>query len=374
MPILAINAGSSTVKIGWYEPGDPAVEKGKFSRAFPRDFTAPSLSLFADAVVAWIRECLKGATPEAIGHRVVHGGPDYRESARVTPEMLQKLGTRADFDPEHLPQTLALIEALGRAFPNVPQVACFDTAFHRDLPRVAQLLPIPRRYEAQGVRRYGFHGISCSYIMEKLSHDAPEEASGRVIIAHLGHGASMTAVHGGKSVETTMSFTPAAGIPMSTRSGDIDPGLVGYLARGAGMSAEQFNHMAHFESGLLGVSETTADMKTLIEKEETDPRAAEAVALFCYEAKKRVGSLAAALGGLDAVVFTGGIGEEAPKIRAWICGNLEFLGIQINEAQNNANADVISAAASRVKVRVMRTDEEIMIAKETQNILHLQNI
>ncbi len=265
-----------------------------------------------------------------------------------------------------------MTEAFHHRFPDLPQVACFDTAFHHDLPRVARLLPIPRRYEAQGVRRYGFHGLSYAFLMGELARLAGEEAAhGRVILAHLGNGASLAAVHDGKPMDTSMSFTPTAGTPMSTRSGDLDPGLIWYLARTEGLDAKRFNEMVNFESGLLGVSETSSDMRDLLDRETQDVRAAEAVALFCYQVKKWIGAFAAALGGLDTLVFSGGIGENAPTVRARICDGLGFLGIELEEKQNMANASVISAAVSRVPVRVIRTDEEQIIAKTVCRVLGL---
>jgi len=251
-------------------------------------------------------------------------------------------------------------------------VACFDTAFHHDLPRVARLLPIPRRYEAQGVRRYGFHGLSYEFLMGELAClTGTEAAQGRVILAHLGNGASLAAVRGGMPMDTSMSFAPAAGVPMSTRSGDLDPGLLWYLARTEKMSAEQFNEMVNLQSGLLGVSETSSDMHDLLEHEAGDVRAAEAVSLFCYQVKKWIGAFAAALGGLDTLVFAGGIGENAPTVRARICDGLGFLGIELEEKLNAANEGVISAPVGRVAVRVIRTDEEQMIARSVCRVLGL---
>ena len=265
----------------------------------------------------WIAERSGRDALTAVGHRVVHGGPNYYKPQRITAEIVEELHRLSPFDPEHMPEEILLIEAFQRRFPALPQVACFDTAFHHDLPRVAQLLPIPRRYEAQGVRRYGFHGLSYAFLMEELARLAGAEAAqGRVILAHLGNGASLAAVRDGKSVDTSMSFTPTAGVPMSTRSGDLDPGLVGYLARTENMSAKQFNEMVHFKSGLLGISETSSDMHDLLKCETQDVRAAEAVALFCYQVKKWIGAFAAALGGLDALVFAGGIGENCAAVRA----------------------------------------------------------
>jgi acetate kinase len=249
-------------------------------------------------------------------------------------------------------------------------VACFDTAFHRTMPRVAKLLPIPRRYDAKGVQRYGFHGLSYAYLMEELARlSDPAATSGRVILAHLGNGASMAAVRDGKSIDTSMCFTPTAGLVMSTRSGDLDPGLAPYLARTEQISTNRFYDMVNHESGMLGVSETSSDMRDLLAKEAQDIRAAEAVALFCYQAKKWIGSFAAALGGLDTLVFAGGIGENAPPVRARICEGLGFLGIEMSEARNAETAAVISTDASRATVRVIRTDEELMIARSAQRIL-----
>ena len=320
----------------------------------------------------WIEQRIGRDALTAVGHRVVHGGPKYCEPALITKEMVEELRQLKPFDPEHLPEEIQLTEAFHHRFPDLPQVACFDTAFHHDLPRVARLLPIPRRYEAQGVRRYGFHGLSYAFLMEELARLAGAEAAqGRVILAHLGNGASLAAVHHGKPVDTSMSFTPTAGVPMSTRSGDLDPGLVWYLARTEQIGAKQFNEMVNFQSGLLGVSETSSDMRDLLDHETQDVRAAEAVALFCYQVEKWIGAFAAALGGLDTLVFAGGIGENAPAVRARICDGLAFLGLELDEKHNAANAGVISAAASRVSVRVIRTDEELMIAKTVCRVLGL---
>ena len=303
---------------------------------------------------------------------MVHGGPKYSEPALITKEMVEELRRLKPFDPEHLPEEIQLTEAFHRRFPDLPQVACFDTAFHHDLPRVAQLLPIPRRYEAQGVRRYGFHGLSYAFLMEELARLAGTEAAqGRVILAHLGNGESLAAVHHGKSVDTSMSFTPTAGVPMSTRSGDLDPGLVWYLAHTEHIGAKQFNEMVNFQSGLLGVSETSSDMRDLLEHEAGDVRAAEAITMFCYQVRKWIGAFAAALGGLDTLVFAGGIGENAPTVRAQICDGLGFLGIELEEKRNAACAGLISAATSRVPVRVIHTDEELIIARSVTRLLSL---
>ncbi len=389
--ILTINGGSSSIKFALFEAGDPlrrilegAIERIGLPEAalrmkgldpadnFSRSVTAPDHTTAVGALMDWIEERLGHDALTAVGHRVVHGGPKYSEPQRITREMVEELHRLSPFDPEHLPEEILLTEAFHRRFPDLPQVACFDTAFHHDLPRVARLLPIPRRYEAQGVRRYGFHGLSYAFLMGELTRLAGAEAAqGRVILAHLGNGASLAAVLHGKSIDTSMGFTPTAGVPMSTRSGDLDPGLVWYLARTENMSAKQFNEMVNSRSGLLGISETSSDMSDLLDRETQDVRAAEAIALFCYQVKKWIGSFAAALGGLDTLVFSGGIGENAPKVRARICEGLGFLGIELEEIRNAANEGVISAATSRVAVRVIHTDEEWMIANTVCRVMGL---
>ena len=262
---------------------------------------------------------------------MVQGGPHYLDPQRVDSAMLAELKRISAFNPVHLPCEIALIEMIAAKFPQAVQVACFDTAFHRHMPRVARMLAIPRRYEAMGVQRYGFHGLSYAGLMKELESVAgTPAANGRVILAHLGQGSSMAAVRGGQGIDTSMGFTPAAGLMMGTRSGDLDPGLVSFLAHTERMSPAGFDHMINRESGLLGVSETSSDMQELIAHESSDPRAAEAVAMFCYQAKKLIGAYAAALGGLDTLVFAGGIGENAPAVRARICQGLDFLGLELD--------------------------------------------
>jgi acetate kinase len=389
--ILTINGGSSSIKFALFEASDSlrrilegGIERIGLPQAslrvkglspadnFSRPLTAPDHTAAVSVLMDWIEERSGRDALTAVGHRVVHGGPKYYEPQRITAVMVEELRGLSPFDPEHLPEEILLTEAVQRRFPDLPQVACFDTAFHHDLPRVAQLLPIPRRFEAQGVRRYGFHGLSYAYLTGELARlTGSEAAQGRIILAHLGNGASLAAVRDGKSVDTSMSFTPTAGVPMSTRSGDLDPGLVWYLARTEGMDAQQFNTMVNSQSGLLGMSETSSDMRDLLEHETQDVRAAEAVALFCYQVKKWIGAYAAALGGLDTLVFAGGIGENAPVVRARICDGLEFLGIKIDDKRNTANAGVISLDAGRVTVRVIHTDEERMIAETVCRVLGL---
>jgi acetate kinase len=389
--ILTINGGSSSIKFALFEAGDllRRILEGGIERIglpeatlrvkglnpadnFSRLVTAPDHTVAVGALMDWIEERSGRDALTAVGHRVVHGGPKYSKPQRITVAMVEELRRLSPFDPEHLPEEILLTEAFHRRFPDLPQVACFDTAFHHNLPRMAQLLPIPRRYEAQGVRRYGFHGLSYAFLMGELGRlGGAEAAQGRVILAHLGNGASLAAVRDGKSVDTSMSFTPTAGVPMSTRSGDLDPGLVWYLSRTEKMSAKQFNEMVNFKSGLLGVAETSSDMRDLLEREMQDVRAAEAIALFCYQVKKWIGAFAAALGGLDTLVFAGGIGENAPQVRARICEGLGFLGIELNERRNAETAGVISSETGRVSVRVIRTDEEWMIADTVCRVLGL---
>jgi len=389
--ILTINGGSSSIKFALFEAGDSLqrILEGGIERIglphatfkikgpdqadnFSRPVSASNHTEAVDALMDWIEQ-RSGRDPlTAVGHRVLQGGPKYYKPQRITPEMVTELKRLSPFDPDHLPEEILLTEAFHRRFSEVPQVACFDTTFHHDLPRVAQQLPIPRRYEAQGVRRYGFHGLSYAFLMEELTRlDGPQAAQGRVILAHLGNGASLAAVRHGKSFDTSMSFTPVAGVPMSTRSGDLDPGLVWYLARTENMSAKQFNAMVNLQSGLLGISETSSDMRDLLKDETQDVRAAEAVALFCYQVKKWIGAFAAALGGVDTLVFAGGIGENATAVRARICDGLGFLGIELEEKRNTANEGVISPEHSLVMVRVIRTDEELMIAKTVCQVLGL---
>ena len=389
--ILTINGGSSSIKFALFEAGEPPrrILDGKLDRVGLsgtnltfRDFTGKSqdsLTIDADdrgSAVEFLLDSLETqqvfATLKAVGHRVVHG-MTHSEPERVTPELLDELHRIMPYDPEHLPREIELIEAFRRRHPKLPQVACFDTAFHLTMPLVARRLPIPRRYEAKGVQRYGFHGLSYAYLMEELVRlGDPAATTGRVILAHLGNGASMAAVHDGRSIDTSMGFTPASGLVMGTRSGDLDPGLVSFMARSEQMTASQFDRMVNHESGLLGVSETSSDLRDLLAQEAKDVRAAEAVALFCYQAKKWLGSFAAALGGLDTLVFAGGIGENAPLVRERICDGLGFLGIELDPQRNTKHAPLISPDAGRVKVRVIRTDEDLGIARSVTRLLKSQ--
>ena len=380
--VLTLNGGSSSIKFALYQAGEP-VARGLVGKVDRIGFSGtqltghdangaplPSLKLnaadhksAAHALVDWLEGQPDFASVKAVGHRVVHG-MQHTAPELVTPELLDELHRLRPYDPEHLPREIELIEAFRQRHPQLPQVACFDTAFHRTMPRIAKLLPIPRRFAAKGIQRYGFHGLSYAYLMEELARlGDPAATQGRVILAHLGNGASLAAVRFGQSIDTSMGFTPTAGLVMSTRSGDLDPGLAPYLARTEQMTTPQFYKMVNHESGLLGISETSADMRDLLAVEASDVRAAEAVALFCYQTKKWIGSFAAALGGLDTLVFAGGIGENCPAIRARICEGLGFLGLELNEPRNVQNEAVISTDTCRAGVRVIRTDEEQMIAR-----------
>jgi len=389
--ILTLNGGSSSIKFALYETAVPSscafsgmierigipgsimsVTDSTTGRSERYSTEAPDHRSGAIRLAEWLEQHVGLQIIRAVGHRVVHGGPKYSRPERVTPELLEELRRISPYDPEHMPAEIGLIESFMRRCPDVPHVACFDTAFHSDIPRVARLLGIPRRYEKIGVRRYGFHGLSCAYLLKELARLGGDgEANGRVILAHLGNGSSMTAVKKGKSLDTTMAFTPTAGLPMSRRSGDLDPGIVSYLARTEGMSVDQFHRMVNTESGLLGISELSSDMRDLLAQEDRDQRAAEAIAFYCYQSRKTIGSLAAALGGLDTVVFSAGIGEHSPVIRARICDGLEFLGIALDPARNESNEVVISNADGRATVRVIPTDEESEIAAATGQVAGL---
>jgi acetate kinase len=379
--VLTINAGSSSIKFALYEAGTGQRQKlhGKIDRIGlsgtaltfidrTRDQHGNDTIVAADHHAAaiflfdWLERQIDIAHVSAVGHRVVHGmdrtGPEV-----ISPASLDELRRISSYAPDHLPCAIDLIEMFRQRFPSLPQVACFDTAFHRSLPRVAKLLPVPRRFDVAGVQRYGFHGLSYTYLLQELAHVAGTQATqGRVILAHLGNGASLAAVRGGQCVDTSMGFTPCGGLPMGTRSGDLDPGVVAHMMQSESLTAIQFRDMINHQSGLLGISERSADMRDLIAAEATDIPAAEAVELFCYQVKKWIGSYVAILNGLDTLVFAGGIGENAPRVRAGICAGLEFLGIELDDSRNAVNENVISAKTSRVAVRVMHTDEELMIA------------
>ncbi|HEY7356798.1 MAG TPA: acetate/propionate family kinase [Ktedonobacterales bacterium] len=386
--ILTINTGSSSLKAALYDLGEEErltiqalVERIGLADGHMRVSDAGGVTLLDEqrdlpdhaaalrALFAWLQAQQHANGLDAIGHRVVHGGSRYSAPHLIDAALLQTVRDLIPVDPEHLPQAVSAIEAAQQAYPTIPQVACFDTAFHRTMPRVAQIYALPRRLADEGLLRYGFHGLSYEYILHALRAEDPGAADGRVIIAHLGNGASMAAVQGGQSVETTMGFSPTGGLVMGTRSGDLDPGALLYLLQAQGMNAATLNQLVNHQAGLLGVSGTSADMRDLLKREASDPAAAEAIALFCYQARKFVGALAAALGGVETLIFTGGMGEHAAPIRSRICVGLEFLGIVLNPERNAAQAPVISADGGRVVVRVMPTNEDLMIARHTSRLL-----
>ena len=386
--ILTINTGSSSLKIALYQSGSEPTRilSGQAERIGLPDARvritdaagAPLLEQQADlpdhdsalhVMFAWLRRERPDLVPQAVGHRIVHGGSAYREPRTITATLLAALRKLASLDPDHLPQAIRAIEAAGQTYPAVPQVACFDTSFHRNMPKVAQRYALPQSFWDAGVRRYGFHGLSYEFIMQELNALDHVSANGRVIIAHLGNGASMAAVQRGVGVETTMGFSPTGGLVMSTRSGDLDPGVVLYALQSVGLDTAALSRLVNRQAGLLGVSETSGDMHDLLAAAATDSRAAEAIELFCYQAKKSLGALAAVLGGLDTLVFTGGIGEHAAPVRAGICVGLEFLGITLDPDRNVAHAPVISGDGRAVTVRVLPTDEDLMIARHTARLL-----
>jgi acetate kinase len=379
--ILTINGGSSSIRFAVYEAAAEPRRRlhGKVERIGLRDtrlivqdaaggsglhrrLAATGHRSAVAALLQWLESQPLFTAINAVGHRVVHG-MSRAAPARVTPRLLAELRRTRPYDPEHLPREIEMMEAIRRRHPRLPQVACFDTAFHRTTPRIARLLPIPRSYAARGVQRYGFHGLSYAYLLEELGRLDPAAIRGRIILAHLGNGCSLAAVHHGASIDTSMGFTPTSGLMMGSRTGDLDPGLAYYLARTEGMTAAKFQRMVNHDSGLLGVSGTSSDMRDLLAREARDPRAAEAIALFCYQARKWIGAYAAALGGLDTLVFAGGIGENSPLIRERICQGLRFLGVNLQRMRNARNSTLISSNRGQVRVRVMRTDEELMIAR-----------
>jgi len=385
---LSINGGSSSVRFAVFEMGKrpQRMLSGKIDRiglvgtnlvvtgrsgipSRPRRIEAPRHRTAAGVLLDFLETQPEFARVRSVGHRVVHGMKRIAPE-RVTSGLLSDLRRITPFDPDHMPREVEMMEEVRKRHPRLPQVACFDTAFHRTMPAVARLVPIPSRYSAKGVERYGFHGISFSYLMEELGRIDPAAARGRVILAHLGSGASLAAVRNARSMDTSMGFTPASGLVMSSRTGDLDPGVAYFLARTEGMTAARFQRMVNRESGLLGVSGTSPDLRDLLAREARDPRAAIAVELFCYQVRKWIGSFAAALGGLDTLVFSAGIGENSPVVRRRICAGLEFLGVGLDPRRNAGNLPLISPDSRPVKVRVIRTDEELMIARSVARILH----
>lgn len=383
-----MNCGSATLKAAIYEAG--AQEKMVLSINVDRADSSDGNVTIADSggkllldtavergdpdaalkvVFDWLGKHGDLADLAAAGHRIVHGGAQFTEPRRATPEFLTELKKLVPLDPDHLPEAIAGIRFISQKLPDLPQIACFDTAFHSKLPTVARMYALPRRFYDEGVRRYGFHGLSYEYVLQELRSMDGALADGRAIIAHLGNGASMVALHGGSSVDTSMGFTPLEGLVMGARSGDVDPGALLYLLQQKKIPADELSKELNKQSGLLAVSGSSEDMRDLLQKSPSDPHAAEAVELFCYRAKKYIGAYAAALGGLDLLAFTGGIGEHAAPVREKICAGLEFLGIQLDPQRNHVHAPLISRSDARVKVRVIETNEDLMIVRHVRTAL-----
>ena len=384
MSILTVNVGSSSLKLAVYETKNLdrkaalAVERvgstgarltvKRSDRSFEHKIEAKDVASAIDDVFQRVPE-LFASDLDAIGHRIVHGGGNHPKPAAITPSLLHELRELGHLDPTHMPQSLSVIGSMTHRFSNVPQFACFDTAFHHSMPDVAQCYPLPQWTVKAGVRRYGFHGLSCESIIGQLKQLDARAIAGRMLIAHLGNGASVTAVREGASVDTSMGFSPTGGLMMGTRSGDLDPTVVTFLARTRTLTPDGIEKLLNKESGLLGVSGQSQDMRDLLGRAASDPRAADAIELYCYVARKHFGMLTAALGGVDTIVFTGGVGEHAALIREKICGDLGHLGVQLDRKRNAANDAVISAEKSRVVVRVIATDEDLVIARHVAALL-----
>ena len=385
--VLTINAGSSSIKISLYEMNDAPLLKlsGKIGNIgsgnsklvikendVKNEFEIEAADFHSTIVslITWLEKQPWFKNIKAIGHRIVHG-MHHTKAAVIKDELIDELNSISDYDPDHLPAEIEIIKLIQQKHANILQVACFDTAFHTTIPAVAKTFAIPKKYYEEGVQRYGFHGISYSYLIEELRKQNAAEANSRIIIAHLGSGASITAIKDGKSVDTSMGFTPAGGIVMSSRSGDIDPGVAWYLVQ-KGMDAKTFNHLINHESGLLGISGISADMQKLFQQ-ENNKDAALAIDIFCYQIKKYIGAYTAVLGGLDILVFSGGIGENSPSIRSRICEGLAYLNIELNDEKNNNNERQISTDNTAIKVYVIPTNEELMIAEDTMQLYTSQN-
>ena len=379
--ILVINVGSSSIKFALYSmDGNPnKIFLGEIKRIglSGPEFTVVNNTLekseiiidatnfreAAEVLIEWLKKQKEFEQTICIGHRIVHG-MKHTQAEIIDDDLLKELDKISNYDPDHLPAEIEMVRLFKKHFPSLMQVACFDTAFHTTIPAMAKTFAIPKKYYEEGIQRYGFHGISYSYLMQELKKEDAAEANGKIILAHLGNGASLAAVKAGKCIDTSMGFTPAGGIMMSTRSGDLDPGVAWYLMQ-KGMNAKDFNNLINHQSGLLGISGISSDMQDLLQHGKENKNAALAIDIFCYQVKKYIGGYAAVLGGLDTLVFSGGIGEHSPEVRSKICDNLEFLGIELDEIKNMNNEAVISTETSKVKVYVIKTNEEEMIAKMT---------
>jgi acetate kinase len=387
--ILTINSGSSSIKFSLYvlgkterlalkgELGRIGVRQGSFQAEdhqgnllTDQELDLPDHEAALKTLFDWLQGHEVGKELHAVGHRLVHGGMAHVKPQLVSPALIEDLKLLIPLAPDHLPDEIKGLEAVHRHFPEMPQSVCFDTAFHRRMPEVAQRYALPESLIRDGLQRYGFHGLSYEYLTQELVKEAgAAEASGKLIIAHLGNGASMAAIEGGRSLDTTMGLTPAGGLVMSTRLGDLDPGVIVYLLQKKGMTPAAVNQLINHQAGLLGISGISADMHDLLAQENTQANAALAVEIFVYQARKFVGALAAALGGLDTLIFTGGIGENSAPIRARIGAPLGFLGVHLDQGLNEGNSPVISRHDSPVTVRVMKTNEELMIARHTRDLI-----
>lgn len=382
--ILCLNSGSSSLKFALYqieknqetllvqgevkgiglEEGSLQIQNEKKQKLEDFTITNPT-HRFALQELFSVMKHIKLPKPDAVGHRIVHGGPKHTTSEHVTPELIVTLRNLIPLAPLHLPYGILCIEEIASQFPEIPQVVCFDTAFHHRMPEIAKRLPLPRHFWDEGLRRYGFHGLSYEYIIHSLG----QNAKGNIIIAHLGNGASLAAVKDGVPMDTTMGLTPTGGLVMGTRSGDLDPGIIIYLMRNKNYDANELDHLLNYESGILGVSGLSSDMETLIQKSSDEANAIQAIEMFCYSVCKNIGALVTVLGGVDTLIFTGGIGENSSLIRSKICEHLEHLGIQLDEKLNNANADVITLPESKCTVRIIQTMEDLMIARHTYDMI-----
>ncbi len=391
--ILTINSGSSSLKFSVYEiwEDEKLIIRGNIDRIglgestfqvserfgtgqVEQDFKLPNHKAAFNVLFDWLENNINGKEIYAVGHRMVNGGSNFTRHQLITSRLISTLKKMSYLAPEHLPRQILGIEVVTNIYPNLKQVACFDTAFHSNMPRKAKMFALPRKLWDEGVMRYGFHGLSYEYIIQELNKEVGSRGvAGRIIIAHLGNGASMVAVKNGKGVDTTMGFTPTGGLMMSTRSGDLDPGIIIYLLEEKEITPPKLNEMINKKAGLFGVSGISSDMQELLEKEAENLHAADAINLFCYQAKKFLGTMASVLGGVDTIVFTGGIGENSPEIRKRICNGMEFLGIQLDLSQNEANSSTISIAGAPTTVRIIKTNEELMIARHTYRVINTSN-
>jgi len=384
LPMLALNSGSSSLKFGLYRVGPSRTEvllsgeaqsigdkKSKFDARTSRGNIVLSETLAIpsqrEAIIRIARLLADSELPApgAIGHRIVHGGPTLRQHCLIDASVLRQLEAAIAFAPLHAPSALSVIRFAQEHFPGLPQMACFDTAFHAELPEVARVIPIARELQGEGIQRYGFHGLSCESILRQLASDLPD----RLIIAHLGNGASVTAVKGGKSIDTSMGLTPTGGVIMGTRSGDLDPGVLIYLMREKKFDAGMLEELVDHRSGLLGISGVGSDMRRLHEAASSNARAHLAIQMFYYSVRKQVAAMIAALDGVDLVVFTGGIGENDGEARAAICSGLSWIGVSLDEARNRSATNPVNDPASRCSVQVLASQEDEQIARHSWALL-----